>query len=41
MIKSFQIILSGKLDGLPYHVFYLEGNIDEITMKATILQVES
>jgi F-type H+-transporting ATPase subunit beta len=40
-IKSFQIILSGKLDGLPFHAFYLVGNIDEVTMKATILEVES
>jgi F-type H+-transporting ATPase subunit beta len=40
-IKDFQIILSWELDGLPNHAFYLVRNIDEVTVKATTLQVES
>jgi F0F1-type ATP synthase beta subunit len=41
MIKGFQIILSWELDGLLDHAFYLVSNIDEVTVKATTLQVES
>jgi len=41
MIKGFQMILLGELDGLPEQAFYLVGNIDEATTKATTLQVES
>jgi len=41
MIKGFQIILSGKLDGLPDHAFYLVGNIDEVIVKIATSQVES
>ncbi len=38
-IKGFQIILSLELDH--DHVFYLVGNIDEVVVKGTTLQVES
>ena len=34
-------ILSGELDGLPEQAFYLVGNIDEATAKATNLEMES
>ena len=36
-IRGFQLILSGELDGLPEQAFYLVGNIDEATAKATNL----
>ncbi|CAK8538580.1 unnamed protein product [Lathyrus sativus] len=36
-IKGFQLILSGELDSLPEQAFYLVGNIDEATTKATNL----
>ncbi len=41
MIKGFQIILSGKLDGLLDRAFYLVGNVDEVIVKAATSQVES
>ncbi|KAL5580661.1 hypothetical protein UlMin_013103 [Ulmus minor] len=34
-IRGFKLILSGELDGLPEHAFYLVGNIDEGTVNAT------
>nr|YP_009444781.1 ATP synthase CF1 beta subunit [Prunus tomentosa]ATU85421.1 ATP synthase CF1 beta subunit [Prunus tomentosa] len=34
-IRGFKLILSGELDGLPEQAFYLVGNIDEATAKAT------
>ena len=34
------MILSGELDNLPEQAFYLVGNIDEATAKATALQAE-
>ncbi|KAD4179083.1 hypothetical protein E3N88_27674 [Mikania micrantha] len=40
-IRGFQLILSGKLDGLPEQAFYLVGNIDEATAKAMNLEMES
>jgi F-type H+-transporting ATPase subunit beta len=36
-IRGFKLILSGELDGLPEQAFYLVGNIDEATAKATNL----
>nr|YP_009141225.1 ATP synthase CF1 beta subunit [Lathyrus clymenum]AIL55751.1 ATP synthase CF1 beta subunit [Lathyrus clymenum] len=36
-IRGFQLILSGELDSLPEQAFYLVGNIDEATAKATNL----
>ncbi|KAL6554579.1 hypothetical protein OROHE_007602 [Orobanche hederae] len=33
-IRGFQLILSGELDNLPEHAFYLLGNIDEAIAKA-------
>jgi F-type H+-transporting ATPase subunit beta len=40
-IKGFQMILSRELYGLVEHAFYLIGNIDEVAMKVTTLQVDS
>ncbi|KAM6547298.1 hypothetical protein CsatB_018974 [Cannabis sativa] len=40
-IKGFKLILSGELDGLPEQAFYLVGNIDEATTKATNLEMEN
>ncbi|OMP12904.1 hypothetical protein COLO4_02602 [Corchorus olitorius] len=40
-IRGFKLILSGELDGLPEQAFYLVGNIDEATAKATNLETES
>nr|ACH47709.1 ATP synthase CF1 beta subunit [Monsonia vanderietiae] len=40
-IRGFKLILSGELDGLPEQAFYLVGNIDEATAKATTLDKES
>lgn len=40
-IKGFKLILSGELDGLPEQAFYLVGNIDEATAKATNLEMEN
>ncbi|KAM3690653.1 hypothetical protein ACJW31_09G135700 [Castanea mollissima] len=40
-IKGFKLILSRELDGLPEQAFYLVGNIDEATAKATNLEMES
>ncbi|CAN6483034.1 unnamed protein product [Victoria cruziana] len=40
-IRGFQLILSRELDSFPKQAFYLVGNIDEATAKATNLQVES
>ncbi|KAK8336421.1 hypothetical protein V6Z12_A09G119800 [Gossypium hirsutum] len=40
-IRGFKLILSGELDGLPEQAFYLVGNIDEATAKATNLEMES
>lgn len=37
-IKGFQLILSGELDSLPEQAFYLVGNIEEVTAKATNLE---
>ncbi|KAL5065700.1 hypothetical protein RYX36_027437 [Vicia faba] len=34
-IRGFKLILSGELDSLPEQAFYLVGNIDEATAKAT------
>ncbi|XP_052116417.1 ATP synthase subunit beta, chloroplastic-like [Arachis duranensis] len=39
-IRGFKLILSGELDGLPEQAFYLVGNIDEATAKATNLEME-
>nr|XP_048335292.1 ATP synthase subunit beta, chloroplastic [Ziziphus jujuba var. spinosa] len=39
-IRGFKLILSGELDGLPEQAFYLVGNIDEATAKATNLETE-
>ncbi len=41
MIKGFQMILLGELDGLSEQAFYLVGNIDEATTKVVTLQVEN
>jgi F-type H+-transporting ATPase subunit beta len=41
MIKGFQMILLGELDGLLEQAFYLVGNIDEATTKVVTLQVEN
>ncbi|KAL1368061.1 hypothetical protein AAHE18_02G093200 [Arachis hypogaea] len=40
IIRGFELILSGELDGLPEQAFYLVGNIDEATAKATNLEME-
>jgi len=40
-ISGFKMILSGELDHLPEQAFYLVGNIDEATLKATTIQMES
>ncbi|KAM3738565.1 hypothetical protein ACB098_09G139400 [Castanea mollissima] len=40
-IRGFKLILSRELDGLPEQAFYLVGNIDEATAKATNLEMES
>ncbi|KAK8305876.1 hypothetical protein V6Z12_D03G091800 [Gossypium hirsutum] len=40
-IRGFKLILFGELDGLPEQAFYLVGNIDEATAKATNLEMES
>jgi len=40
-ITGFKMILSGELDHLPEQAFYLVGNIDEATVKATTIQMES
>ncbi|GAA0144101.1 ATP synthase [Lithospermum erythrorhizon] len=40
-ISGFQLILSGELDGVPEQALYLVGNIDEATMKAMNLEMES
>ncbi|KAK8336912.1 hypothetical protein V6Z11_A09G154000 [Gossypium hirsutum] len=40
-IRGFKLILSGELDGLSEQAFYLVGNIDEATAKATNLEMES
>ncbi|KAG6738238.1 hypothetical protein POTOM_057847 [Populus tomentosa] len=40
-IRGFKLILSGELDSLPEHAFYLVGNIDEATAKATNLEMEN
>lgn len=40
-IRGFHLILSGEFDGLPEQAFYLVGNIDEATAKATKLETES
>ncbi|KAL1352117.1 hypothetical protein AAHE18_06G143600 [Arachis hypogaea] len=39
-IRGFKLILSGELEGLPEQAFYLVGNIDEATAKATNLEME-
>ena len=38
---GFKLILSRELDGLPVQAFYLVGNIDEATTKATNLEMEN
>ncbi|TXG73372.1 hypothetical protein EZV62_001951 [Acer yangbiense] len=40
-IRGFKLILSGELDRLPEQAFYLVGNIDEVTAKATNLEMEN
>ncbi|CAA7053179.1 unnamed protein product [Microthlaspi erraticum] len=40
-IRGFKLILSGEFDSLPEQAFYLVGNIDEATAKATNLEMES
>ncbi|CAI0549783.1 unnamed protein product [Linum tenue] len=40
-IRGFKLILSGELDSLPEQAFYLVGNIDEATAKATNLEMEN
>ncbi|KAL4181127.1 hypothetical protein AMTRI_Chr12g235660 [Amborella trichopoda] len=40
IIRGLKLLLSGELDGLPEQAFYLVGNIDEATAKATNLEVE-
>jgi len=40
-IRGFNLILSGEFDSLPEQAFYLVGNIDEATAKATNLEMES
>jgi len=40
-IRGFKLILSKELDSLLEHAFYLEGNIDEATAKATNLEMEN
>ncbi|TYJ10869.1 hypothetical protein E1A91_A11G237600v1, partial [Gossypium mustelinum] len=40
-IRGFKLILFGELDGLPEQAFYLVGNIDKVTAKATNLEMES
>ncbi|KAL0641268.1 hypothetical protein Bca4012_102823 [Brassica carinata] len=39
-IRGFKLILSGEFDSLPEQAFYLVGNIDEATAKATNLEME-
>ncbi|KAH0844265.1 hypothetical protein HID58_091981, partial [Brassica napus] len=39
-IRGFNLILSGEFDSLPEQAFYLVGNIDEATAKATNLEME-
>ncbi|KAL4599387.1 hypothetical protein ACB092_11G123500 [Castanea dentata] len=39
-VRGFKLILSGELDGLLEKAFYLVGNIDEATTKATNLEME-
>jgi F-type H+-transporting ATPase subunit beta len=41
LLGDFQLILSGELDGLPEHAFYLVGNIDEASTKAITLEEEN
>ncbi|KAG8503605.1 hypothetical protein CXB51_001614 [Gossypium anomalum] len=40
-IRGFKLTLSGELDGLPEQAFYLVGNINEATAKATNLEMET
>jgi len=40
-IRGFKLILSGELDSLPEQAFYLVGNIDKATAKATNLEIEN
>ncbi|CAN6483807.1 unnamed protein product [Victoria cruziana] len=40
-IRGFQLILSGELDSFSERAFYLAGNINEATVKAMNLEVES
>ncbi|CAN0929612.1 ATP synthase subunit beta, chloroplastic [Linum grandiflorum] len=40
-IRGFKFVLSGELDSLPEQAFYLVGNIDEATAKATNLEMEN
>ncbi|TKY69249.1 ATP synthase subunit beta [Spatholobus suberectus] len=40
-VRGFKLILSGELEGLPEQAFYLVGNIDEATTKATNLEMEN
>src|SRR4030066_386924 len=40
-IRGFKLILSGELDSLPEQAFYLVGNIDEATAKATNFEMEN
>ncbi|ESQ45945.1 hypothetical protein EUTSA_v10011087mg [Eutrema salsugineum] len=39
-IRGIKLILSGEFDSLPEQAFYLVGNIDEATAKATNLEME-
>jgi len=39
-IAGFNMILSGELDDLPEHAFYLVGNIDEVKAKAAKIKSE-
>ncbi|KAH0851541.1 LOW QUALITY PROTEIN: hypothetical protein HID58_094658, partial [Brassica napus] len=39
-IRGFNLILSGEFDSLPEQAFYLVGNIEEATAKATNLEME-
>ncbi|KAM3685038.1 hypothetical protein ACB098_11G090100 [Castanea mollissima] len=39
-VRGFKLILFGELDGLLEQAFYLVGNIDEATAKATNLEME-
>ncbi|TKY64431.1 ATP synthase subunit beta [Spatholobus suberectus] len=40
-IKGFKLILSRELDSIPKQAFYLVGNINEATAKATNLEMEN